>query len=105
MPSLAERFASATADLRRLAKGWRPTETDLIGAVGLENWMVAIDGEMPVLIGESVGHPHLGDQWITTSPVLWINEDRTIARTLSRWYRLGKSALPPPKVPLSKLYH
>jgi hypothetical protein len=62
MPSLAERVASATADLRRLAKGWHPSETDLMGgAVGRGNWMVAIDGEMPVLIGESVGHPHLGD--------------------------------------------
>lgn len=98
MPSLAERVASAAADLRRLSEDWRPSEADLADAVGLENWMLAIDGEFPVLIGDAVGHPLLGDQFITTSRVLWISEDRTIARTLSRWYRLGTSALSAPDV-------
>ena len=95
MPTLIEKFRSAQTDLRRLGEGWRPSEADLEDAVGLEHWMPAVDplNGLPILMGESIGHPILGDRFITTSPVLWISEDRTIARTLSRWYRLGRCAL------------
>lgn len=95
MPTLIEKLRSAQTDLRRLSEGWRPSKADLAGAVGLEDWLPAVDPDnnLSILIGESVGHPILGDQFITTSPVLWISEDRTIARTLSRWYRLGRCAL------------
>lgn len=96
MPTLIEKLRSAQTDLRRLGEGWCPSEADLEDAVGLEQWMPAVDplNNLPILMGESIGHPILGDQFITTSPVLWISEDRTIARTLSRWYRLGRCALP-----------
>jgi hypothetical protein len=98
MRTRIDKIRSARADLRRLREGWRPDATDLANAVGLEDWLPAVDPtiNLPFLMGNSVGHPILGDQFITTSPVLWISEDRTIARTLSRWYRLGKCALPPP---------
>ncbi len=94
MKELAEKIMSAAADLRRLEAGWRPTEVDLEEAVGLDDWLQGIDCETKqhVLIGQSVGHPILGDRLITTSPVLWISQDRKIARTLSRWYRLRKPA-------------
>lgn len=95
MPTLIEKLRSARTDLRRLGEGWRPSEADLEGAVGLEDWLPAVDpvNNLPILMGESIGHPILGNQFITTSPVLWISEDRTIARTLSRWYHLGRCAL------------
>lgn len=96
MPTLIEKLRSAQNDLRRLGEGWRPSEIDLQDAVGLEHWLPGVDpvNDLPILMGQSIGHPILGDQSITTSPVLWISEDRTIARTLSRWYRLGRCALP-----------
>ncbi|AOO82220.1 DUF6634 family protein [Bosea vaviloviae] len=98
MSTLIEKFRSAQIDLRRLGDGWRPSEADLEDAVGLEDWLPGVDplNDLPILMGESIGHPILGDQFITTSPVLWLSEDRKIARTLSRWYRLGRCALPVP---------
>jgi hypothetical protein len=101
MPNLIEILRSARADLRRLGEGWRPSETDLQDAVGLEHWLPGVDpaNDLPILMGQSIGHPILGDGFITTSPVLWVSEDRTIARTLSRWYRLGRCALPPTDEP------
>lgn len=96
MPTRIEKFQSAQTDLRRIDEGWRPSESDLADAVGLEDWLPAVDpvNNLPILIGEAIGHPILGDRFITTSPLLWISKDRTIARTLSRWYRLGRCALP-----------
>ncbi len=94
MKELAEKIMSAAADLRRLESGWCPTEADLEGAVGLDDWLEGIDRatNQHILMGRSVGHPILGDRLITTSPVLWISQDRKIARTLSRWYRLRNAA-------------
>lgn len=104
MPALIEKLRSAQTDLRRLGEGWRPSEADLADAVGLEDWLPAVDpaNDLPILMGESIGHPILGDRFITTSPVLWISEDRRIARTLSRWYRLGRCALPVADEPSSE---
>jgi hypothetical protein len=101
MSTLIEKLRSAQNDLRRLGEGWRPSETDLKDAVGLEHWLPGVDplNDLPTLMGQSIGHPILGDRFITTSPVLWISENRTIARTLSRWYRLGRCALPAAEEP------
>lgn len=103
MPTLAETLRSAQIDLRRLGEGWRPTKADLEDAVGLEDWLPCRDplNDLPILMGNSVAHPILGDRFITTSPLLWISEDRTMARTLSRWYRLGRCALPTADEPSS----
>lgn len=92
--SIDNRLAAAIADLKRLKTGWRPGDPDLIHAVGLEDWQFGMDRgtNLPVLMGQSIGHPILGDRWITTSPVLWMSEDWTTARTVSRWYKLGRPA-------------
>ena len=57
MPTLIERLRSAQIDLRRLNEGWRPSESDLASAVGLEDWLPAVDpvNNLPILMGESVG--------------------------------------------------
>lgn len=94
MQELVERIKLASADLERLEQGWRPSAVDLADAVFLDNWIIGIqpNTNQTVFWGEAVGHPILGNRHIVTSPVLWISEDRTIARTLSRWYRLGRAA-------------
>jgi hypothetical protein len=96
MKELAEKIRSAAADLRRLEGGWYPSKDDLANAVVLNDWLEGIESQtnQHVLWGQSVNHPILGTRLITTSPVLWISEDRTIARTLSRWYSLGKPTAP-----------
>jgi len=94
MRELVQKITAAAADLRRLEEGWMPSGADLHHAVILEDWIIAGDPVtgQTVFCGRSIGHPILGDRLITTSPLIWISEDRTIARTLSRWYRLGRAA-------------
>lgn len=95
MSDIAEKIAAAQSDLRRLQDGWRPSEEDLNEAVRMTDWLLSTGSTgLPVLLGSAVDHPLLGTQLITTSPVLWMNEDQTIARTLSRWYRLSPPATP-----------
>lgn len=96
MQSLAKKILTAADDLRRLNAGWYPTEEDLVDAVGLEDWSIISfpDSQTEVLCGSSIGHPQLGNRLMSTSNLLWISDDRKIARTLSRWYRLGSPAQP-----------
>ena len=56
----------------------------------LRNWrLIPFEGQptLGVFLGEVTGHP-LNDGWIMTSPVQWISDDRSCARTLSRLYKL-----------------
>jgi hypothetical protein len=94
MQELVNRIKVASADLKRLEQGWRPSALDLTDAVTLSNWIIGIEPhtKQTVFWGEAVGHPILGTRHIVTSPILWISKDRQIARTLSRWYRLGEPA-------------
>lgn len=96
----AARLRQAQAALERIHQGLSPTPQELAAAPRLEHWAQAVDGPLPVLQGAVSGHPHLADgQWITTSPLLWLADDETAARTVSRYYRLGVSlfATPPGK--------
>lgn len=85
-----QKLRSAYADLDLLRSGWRPDAT--IEAVPLDRWFPVMHRslDLPALAGNAE-HPRLGGSMITTSPVLWIDEARTIARCLSRWYRLGEA--------------
>lgn len=95
MPN-TDRIASLRAamdDAAKLSSGWRPGESELAEAVFIENWDVhASDREpLPYLSGVSLGHPRIPDgRVMTTSPVLWLDADAKLARTVSRWYRLGE---------------
>lgn len=95
MQLLGDKIIAAAADLQRLNAGWYPTDKDLMDAVGLENWSILrFPDKSEVLLGSSIDHPQLGSRHIHTSNVLWISDDRKLARTLSRWYRLGSPAQP-----------
>lgn len=96
MRSLADKIVAAAADLERLQAGWYPSQEDLADAVGLEDWSILGDpgSRGQILCGTSINHPALGSRPITTSNLLWISDDQRIARTLSRWYRLGRRFAP-----------
>ncbi|MEO3432586.1 DUF6634 family protein [Inquilinus sp. CAU 1745] len=67
-----------------------PPGVDLDTAPLLDHWSYSLDPP-DGLIGVVTGHPHLRDGgWITTSQLVWIDETRGIARTVSRYYRLGR---------------
>jgi hypothetical protein len=86
--STIERLA---ADLRSIADGTGPTEDELARAPLLLNWRVVA---RPVLAldGLVLDHPVLGAQQITTSQLYWVSDDKTSARTFSRFYRLSDAA-------------
>lgn len=44
---------------------------------------------VPILLGSGAGHPLLGNKDIHTSQLFFIDSDVGLARTFSRWYRLG----------------
>jgi hypothetical protein len=92
---LAEKFQGLAADLAGIANGEAPAPSDLLGAPVLQAWT-----EVPYaasrLSGQGRGHPRLGDpRNLTTSMAVVVNEQEGWARTLSRYYRLGRRARSP----------
>lgn len=88
---LERRRARLQTALTRLASGAPPDEAELEAAPLIDEWTLTIDDQCLILVGIVRGHPRIEDgQTIATSPVVWVAGDRGSARTLSRWYRLGR---------------
>lgn len=89
------RFLTLADQLMELADALRTVAgsefTNLHPEVSIENWSVGYRA-VPVLRGYVVGHPILGDRMARTSELYFFDTQRQLARTLSRWYRLGSSA-------------
>lgn len=69
-----------------------PPEAVRAAAPRISHWMLVLRGEVPVLRGQAPAHPLLQGDDIVTSRLLFIDTDRGVARTISRWYRLGPRA-------------
>jgi hypothetical protein len=82
----AERLQRLSDDFRKLrSPGYlRSLEPE----VTLSNWVLT-PGIVFTLRGEVVGHPELRDGPLETSQLFFIDQELRLARTLSRWYRLG----------------
>lgn len=62
--------------------------------VMIDGWKVS-RREVPCLLGRAFGHPKIIDSHASISSVLfYFDPDHRIARTMSRWYRLGTPANP-----------
>lgn len=62
--------------------------------VAINDWAV-VDRSVPCLVGRTIGHPTIADYHAAcTSELFYLDEERGVARTMSRWYRLG-SPMPP----------
>lgn len=85
------RIRALAADMERIGQG-TPVE-ELVGGPSplLDQWSIS---ERPAgcLVGLASGHPLLAgeDRPIMTSDLWLVSADLKWARTLSRWYRLGK---------------
>lgn len=85
-----ERRRDARAALARIRRGEAPTAEELAAAPRLDFWSVVAVGPSFALVGVVTGHPDLRQgAKVLTSDLLWLSEDRTAARTVSRFYRLG----------------
>jgi hypothetical protein len=80
-----ERLRALADDLEAVAIG-RVNEHP---AALLASWSFATRAA-PCLVGHAFGHPSIGDgRRAITSEVYYVDPSRRLARTLSRWYRLG----------------
>jgi hypothetical protein len=86
------RLATLLSDMEMLRAGI-PAEDLAPDAPLLDRWLVA-HRPAACLLGRSTGHPLLPgvNREIVTSDLMLLSEDRSWARTLSRWYRLGRPA-------------
>jgi hypothetical protein len=95
--SMHEKMLGLAADLAEINLGGGPRPIDLLGAPILHQWQ-----EEPfrgTLLSGIVGnHPRFGTgNSVRTSQAVIINERAGWARTVSRFYRLGRKACPEPK--------
>ena len=83
----ADRLERLAADLRRLARS-DPSDDDMEGAPIIRTADIVVRSCF-ALSGEVIGHPHLRDGRIClTSELYALAEDKSWARTGSRFYRL-----------------
>lgn len=78
------RLRSLLADLEQLAMpGSYPTPAD---AVSIQDCML-VSRSVPCLMGVFGGHPSIQNGPGITSELFFLDRERKLARTLSRWYR------------------
>ena len=82
----ASQLLQALDDLHRLLGGWRPPRELVAEAPTLTSWRRLGDA----LVGVVANHPTIPDGHIClTSPIVWLDQDERLARTISRFYRLA----------------
>jgi hypothetical protein len=87
------RLSALVADMEAIRDGIPPESLKDGTAPVLDRWIIA-QRAIPCLAGLSSGHPMLvgENRAIATSDLWLLSDDQTWARTLSRWYRLGRPA-------------
>ena len=88
----AVRWEASLAALDHLTAGGAPDRHELAAAPLLDGWRrTLVPAVEPALVGRVADHPRLpGRRQIVTSRLLAIDLDAGFARTLSRYYRLGR---------------
>lgn len=80
-----ERLRRLADDLEAVADGSIPERPTAV----MSSWSFAAR-PVPCLVGNAFGHPKIEDgRRAFTSEVFYVDPRRRLARTLSRWYRLG----------------
>ena len=87
------RLSALMADMSALRGGASPEDLTDGEPPFLDGWVMA-QRPIPCLVGLSSGHPRLfgTGRPIATSDLWLMSADNSWARTLSRWYRLGRPA-------------
>ncbi|MGO8141795.1 DUF6634 family protein [Rhizobium leguminosarum] len=84
-PSLPEQLRRLADDLENIEQRLRRT----VPSVTINDWVV-MERSVPCLVGRTTGHPGIIDNRVAcTTELFYLDEERGIARTMSRWYRLG----------------
>nr|WP_246711512.1 DUF6634 family protein [Rhizobium leguminosarum] len=89
---LIKRLRAIADDLEDVGQA-TPAESIPDGVL-IKNWALA-QRTVPCLIGNATGHPTIGNtRPMFSSPIYYIDTERRIARTFSRWYRLANRVDP-----------
>lgn len=89
--TLVRRLRSLADDLENAD---RFDDSRVVPAVSIEDWALA-KRAVPCLIGQPKGHPTVRDgKPMFSSNLYYLDERRGLARTFSRWYRLGPRVSP-----------
>ena len=83
------RLEALVRDMASIASGHRPGDDELAGAPIIDHWSVALR-PLPCLIGGVHGQPNLRGPISATSGLCIFAPDLGWARTVSRYYRLGR---------------
>ncbi|WAJ30996.1 hypothetical protein [Antarcticirhabdus aurantiaca] len=88
-----ERLKALVADIESLKVGGDPARLAEGNAVHIRGWSPSTR-PVPCLRGTMEGHPSVRDGRHGETSDLWVwAPDHGVARTLSRWYTLGPSAI------------
>ena len=86
-----ERIAAAEALVAKIAGGWRPADEELRDAPLIDHWIPLVTEDGAVLLGDIAHHPILEPgRRKATSMLLALDGSLLWARTISRFYRLGR---------------
>lgn len=85
---IASELEDLAIDMRKAASG---DFSDITPTTELHYWSMGLR-TVPILLGSATGHPLLGNKDIHTSQLFFIDPSVGLARTYSRWYRLGAPA-------------
>lgn len=83
------RLEKLLTDMKAIASGVLPGSTQLATAPLIDHWDFAARSEL-CLVGKMTGHPHCGGPMSATSGIWVWAPELGWARTLSRYYRLGR---------------
>lgn len=80
---------SLADDLESVCEGVLPAVPDVL----VNDWFLQYKGT-PCIVGKVSGHPIVKGDYIATTEVFFLSETLGLARTSSRWYRLGRQIDP-----------
>lgn len=94
---IGDRLRDLADDIEAIEEGVAPIAEDLLTAPVLTGWS-KVPHQVPVLAGFVARHPSIKNLIMTSQ--VYASDGQTWARTLSRWYRLGRPFDPPKSTPV-----
>lgn len=94
---IGDRLRELADDIEAIEEGIAPSQQDLLSAPVLTGWS-KVAHQVPVIAGFVAGHPSIKNLIMTSQ--VYASDGQTWARTLSRWYRLGRPIDPTDSIPV-----
>ena len=79
------RLRSLANDLESICNGVMPATPEVF----VSDWFLQLKA-IPCIVGKVSGHPKVKGEYIATTEVFFLSQPLGLARTSSRWYRLGR---------------